>query len=83
MVTIATFDEQTKAKHLRDRFEKAGVKADVAGEGALQRVASLSKMHGNAKVKVDERDFEQFLPRVLAKEAWDEELGKLVTAFDQ
>ncbi len=29
MVTIATFNEPAKAKHLKDRLQQSGVKADV------------------------------------------------------
>jgi len=29
MVTIATFNEQSKAKHLRDRLGQAGIGADI------------------------------------------------------
>ena len=56
MVTIATFDEPAKAKHLRKRFEEAGVRADVHNERA-QMVATGSDRHANAKVLVEEEDF--------------------------
>lgn len=59
MVTIATYNEQAKAKHLRERLQQAGVRADILGEGTLQRVAFMSKPQANVKVKVDERDFEK------------------------
>jgi len=33
MVTMLTFNEQSKAKHLRERLGQAGVSADIIGEG--------------------------------------------------
>src|SRR2546423_13938974 len=75
MVTIATFNEQTKAKHLRDRLEKAGVHADILGENAIQRVAFMSKPQANVKVKVEERDFEKAQGLMREWEAADPEIG--------
>jgi hypothetical protein len=56
MVTIATFDEVAKAKHLKKRFADAGVRADVHDEQA-QILAAGSDRHANAKVLVEEQDF--------------------------
>ena len=56
MVTIATFDEPAKAKHLKKRFDEAGVRADVHNEQA-QILAAGSDRHANAKVLVEEQDF--------------------------
>ena len=56
MVTIATFDEVAKAKHLKKRFDEAGVRADVHNEQA-QILAAGSDRHANAKVLVEEQDF--------------------------
>ena len=39
MVTIATFNEPAKAKHLKDAPPGGGIKADVHNEGHLQTVA--------------------------------------------
>jgi predicted RNA-binding Zn-ribbon protein involved in translation (DUF1610 family) len=75
MVTIATFNEQAKAKHLRERLEKAGVPADIIGEGAMQRVAFMSKPQANVKVKVEESDFEKAQKLMLEWEAADPEIG--------
>ena len=58
MVTIATFNEPAKAKHLKDTLQQAGVKADIHNEAHLQTVAFMSKPQANAKVMVDEDDFE-------------------------
>ena len=57
MVTIATFNDAPKAKHLKQRLEEAGVKADVHNEAHFQKVTSLSAPHANAKVLVEEKDF--------------------------
>ena len=75
MVTIATFNEQTKAKHLRERLEQAGVSADVLGENTLQRVAFMSKPQANVKVKVEEKDFEKAQSLMREWEAADPEIG--------
>lgn len=75
MVTIATFNERTKAKHLRDRFQNSGITADVAGEGGLQRAASLADKQANVKVKVDEKDFERARKMLLEWEKTDPEVG--------
>ena len=75
MVTIATFNEQAKAKHLRERLEAAGVSADVMGEGTLQRVAFMSKPQANVKVKVEEKDFEKAQKLMREWEAADPEIA--------
>ncbi len=75
MVTIATFNEQTKAKHLRERLEQAGVQADIIGEGAIQRVAFMSKPQANVKVKVEESDFAKAQTLMREWEAADPEIG--------
>lgn len=75
MVTIATFDEQDKARHLRERLQQAGVRADILGDGALQRVAFMSKPHANVKVKVEEADFESAQKLMREWEAHDPEIG--------
>lgn len=75
MVTIATFNEQTKAKHLREKLEQAGVRADIIGEGAMQRVAFMSKPLANVKVKVDEDEFEKAQSLMRDWEAADPEIG--------
>jgi predicted RNA-binding Zn-ribbon protein involved in translation (DUF1610 family) len=75
MVTIATFNEQAKAKHLRERLEKSGVHADIIGEGAIQRVAFMSKPQANVKVKVEESDFEKAQQLMREWEVADPEVG--------
>ena len=58
MVTIATFNEPAKAKHLKNRLQQAGVKADIHNEGRLQMVAGAQPL-ASAKVLVHEDEFEK------------------------
>jgi predicted Zn-ribbon and HTH transcriptional regulator len=78
MVTIATFNEPSQAKHLKSRLEQAGVKADVHNEGHLQKVAFMSKPQANAKVLVTEEDFEKANKLMLEWEASDPEIGSAI-----
>ena len=71
MVTIATFNEPAQAKHLKDRFQAAGVKADIHNERHLQQVAFMSKPTANVKVFVDEDDFQKAQRLLLEWEADD------------
>ena len=59
MVTIATYNEPAKAKRLKDKFKQAGVKADLHNEANLQTYAFMSKPQANAKVMVEEQDFQR------------------------
>jgi hypothetical protein len=59
MVTIATFNDSTKARQLKRRFQEAGVRADVHNEAPLQQVGFMSRPQANAKVMVDDADFEK------------------------
>jgi predicted Zn-ribbon and HTH transcriptional regulator len=78
MVTIATFDEAAKGRHLKDRFQQSGVRADVLTEGQMQAVASRSKRQANVKVLVDENDFEKAQNLLLEWEASDPEIGAAI-----
>jgi Putative prokaryotic signal transducing protein len=78
MLTIATFNEQPKAKRLRDQLANAGVAAEIVGEGAIQRVAFMSKPQANVKVKVDEQDFEKAQSLLRDWEKTDPELGSAI-----
>src|ERR1043165_8041233 len=75
MVTIATFNEPANAKHLKTRFQEAGVKADVHNEGHLQKMAFMSQPQANAKVLVHEDDFEKANQLIAEWEAGDPETG--------
>ncbi len=56
MVTIATFHEPAEAKHLKQRLQEAGVKADIHNEAGMQKVM-LAAARANNKVLVREKDF--------------------------
>ncbi|MDQ2919124.1 MAG: DUF2007 domain-containing protein [Verrucomicrobiota bacterium] len=58
MVTLATFNEPAKAKHLKTRLQQAGVKADVHNDAHWQAATGMGTPHASAKVMVDENDFE-------------------------
>ena len=78
MVTIATFDDPAKAKHLKKRLQESGVKADTHNEGRLQSVATMSEPHANAKVMVDEQDFQKANQLLTEWEASDPEVGAAI-----
>lgn len=78
MVTIATFNEPAKAKHLKGRLQDAGLKADVHNEGHLQAVAFMSKPQANAKVLVAEEDFPRAQEMMLEWEKSDPEIGAAI-----
>jgi hypothetical protein len=80
MVTIATFNEPAKAKHLKTRLQEAGIKADLHNEGHLQKVAFMSKPQASAKVLVHEDDFEKANQLMLEWEASDPEVGSAFAA---
>lgn len=75
MVTIATFDDPAKAKRLKERFQQAGLKADIHNEGHLQQVAFMSKPHANVKVQVDDNDFEKAQSLMLEWETSDPDIA--------
>src|ERR1700720_733033 len=71
MVTIATFNEPASAKRLKERLQQAGLKADVHNESHLQQVAFMCKAQANAKVLVEDNDFERAQSLMLEWEACD------------
>src|SRR5439155_15256147 len=71
MVIIATFNEPAKAKQLKRRFHDAGLKADVHNEAPLQQVGFMSKPQANAKVLVEDNDFERAQSLMVEWEATD------------
>lgn len=78
MVTIATFDDPAKAKHLKKRLQASGVKADIHNEGRLQAVATMSEPHANAKVMVDEEEFQAANQLLTEWEATDPHIGAAI-----
>jgi transposase-like protein len=77
MVTIATYNEPAQAKNLKEKFKAAGVKADVHNEANLQTYAFMSKPQANAKVQVEEQDFERAQALMVEWEAADPSIGAL------
>lgn len=77
MVTIATFNEPAKAKHLKERLHQSGVKADVHNEGQMQ-AAMMAKPMANAKVLVEENDFEKAHQLMVDWESTDPEVGSAI-----
>ena len=77
MVTIATFNEPAKAKHLKTRLQEAGVKADVHNDGRLQKVL-VGGSAASAKVLVNEEDFVAANKLMLELEASDPEIGSAI-----
>ena len=71
MVTIATFNEPAKAKELKTRFQQAGLHADVHNEAQLQAVGFMSRPQANAKVLVEDTDFEKAQSLMIEWEATD------------
>lgn len=78
MVIIATFNEPAKAKHLKERLQQAGVKADVHNEGHVQAVALVGKPQANAKVTVEEGDFQAAQQLMVEWEATDPEISTAI-----
>jgi len=75
MVTIATFNEPAKAKELKRRLQEAAVRADVHNERYLQGVAFMSRPQANAKVMVDDKDFERAQGLMMEWETSDPEIS--------
>jgi len=83
MVTIATFNEPASAKRLKERLQQAGLKADVHNESHLQQVASMSKPQANAKVLVEDNDFERAQSLMVEWEASDPDVAAAVIRCPQ
>jgi transposase-like protein len=83
MVTIATFNEPAKAKRLKERFQQAGLKADIHNEGYLQQVAFMSKPQANVKVQVDDNDFERAQGLMVEWEASDPDIAAAIIRCPQ
>jgi transposase-like protein len=83
MVTIATFNDPAKAKRLKERFQQAGLKADIHNEGHLQQVAFMSKPQANVKVQVDDNEFEQAQSLMVEWEASDPDIASAIIRCPQ
>ena len=75
MVTIATFDDAAKAKHLKERFQQSAVRADVLTEGRMQAAASHADQHANIRVQVEEADFAKAQNLMVEWEKSDPDIG--------
>ncbi|MEP6809108.1 MAG: DUF2007 domain-containing protein [Chthoniobacterales bacterium] len=78
MVTIATFNEAANARHLKDRLQQAGLKADVHNDSQMQNVAFGGNPKAHAKVMVDEQDFEAAHQLMVEWEPTDPEIGAAI-----
>lgn len=78
MVTIATFEDAGKARHLKERFAQAGVHADVVTEGRPQQVVSRAKGQANVRVMVEENDFPRAQQMLVEWEQSDAEIGSAI-----
>src|SRR6266571_8278767 len=83
MVTIATFNEPAKAKNLKQRFQQAGLHADIHNERHLQQVAFMSKPQANAKVMVDDNDFERTQNLMIEWETSDPDVAAAIIRCQQ
>jgi transposase-like protein len=83
MVTIATFNETAKAKRLKERFQQAGLKADIHNEGQLQAVAFMSKPRANVKVQVEDDDFDRARELMTEWEASDPDIASAMVRCPQ
>ena len=75
MVTIATFNEPAKARQVKRRFEDAGIKADIHNEAPLQEFGFMSRPQANAKVMVDDADFEKAQSLMIDWESTDPDIS--------
>jgi transposase-like protein len=83
MVTIATLNEPAKAKRLKQRFREVGVHADIHNERYLQQVAFMSKPQANAKIMVDDKDFERAQSLMIEWEASDPDVAVAIIRCPQ
>lgn len=83
MVTIATFNEPAKAKWLKERFEQAGLRVDIHNEGHLQQVAFMSRPQANAKVLIEDNDFERAQELMVEWEASDPDIAATIIRCPQ
>ena len=82
-MTIATFNEPAKAKRLKERFQHAGLRADIHNEGHLQQVAFMSRPQANAKVRVEDNDFERAQELMVEWEASDPDIAAAIIRCPQ
>ncbi len=74
MVTVATFNERDKAEPLRQRFEKAGIHAEIHDESKYEWFWFVTRPVAGIRLKIHKKDFEN--ARRLVRE-WDAAEGVL------
>src|SRR2546430_17425108 len=83
MVTIATFNEPAKARQLKRRFQDVGLQADAHNEAPLQQVGFMSRPQANAKVMVEDTDFERAQNLMVEWEATDPDISAALVRCQQ
>src|SRR5947209_16246992 len=83
MVTIATFNDTAKAKDLQARLQQVGLHADIHNESHLQAVAFMSRPQANAKVMVEDKDFDRAQSLMVEWEASDPDIAAAVIRCPQ
>jgi len=68
MVTVATFNEPSKAEPLKQKLEKAGIHAQICDESRYEWVWFVTKPIAGIRLKVHKRDFEKARQRI---REWD------------
>src|SRR2546422_10618062 len=68
MVTVASFNEPSKAEPLKQKLEKTGIRAEICDESKYEWFWFVTKPVAGIRLKVHKRDFET--ARRLLRE-WD------------
>jgi len=68
MVTVATFNEPSKAEPLKQKLEKAGIHAEICDESRYEWVWFVTKPVAGIRLKVHKKDFEKARQRI---REWD------------
>src|ERR1044071_9453290 len=68
MVTVATFNEPSKAEPLRQKLEKAGIHSEVFDESKYEWFWFVTKPVAGIRLKVHKRDFDEARRRI---REWD------------
>jgi transposase-like protein len=70
-------------KRLKERFQQAGIRADIHNEGHLQQVAFMSKPQANVKLQVDDNDFERAQSLMVEWETSDPDVAAAIIRCPQ
>ncbi len=77
MVTVATFNEPSKAEPLRQKLENAGIHAEICDESKYEWFWFVTKPIAGIRLKVHKKDFENARRRI---REWDASDGVLSDA---